>query len=97
MIQLTQSHKTQIDNIVICTKWGETVEFGDISQLIWGHRNGGAAVGGYIAAQRNRQNYPWWRVVNRDGHPVADDYAIVCLRKERHQLRNGIIVGYAKK
>ena len=96
MIELSLENKKHVDDIIISTKWGETIEFGDISFFLWGHRNGGATVGSYICTQKHRQNYPWWRVLNRDGHPIADDVAIINLKNEGHQIPYSVIVGYNK-
>jgi len=66
--------------------------FGDIGKLVWGKRNCEAVVGKYLFTQRGRENYPWWRVVNQDDHPVADAEAVSRLQSEGHKICNGKII-----
>ncbi|WP_346835901.1 hypothetical protein [Paenibacillus polymyxa] len=91
-MELVSVNKTKIDSIVASIKYGDLIQFGDIGQLVWGKRNCGAVVGAYLFTQRGRENYPWWRVVNQDDHPVADAEAITRLVSEGHKIRNGKIV-----
>jgi Predicted methylated DNA-protein cysteine methyltransferase len=91
-MELADVNKGKIDDIVVSIKWGEIIQFGDIGEMVWGKRNCGSVVGKYLFTQRGRENYPWWRVVNRDDHPVADAEAITRLESEGHKIRNGRIV-----
>lgn len=91
-MELTDVNKRKIDDIVASIKWGEIIQFGDIGEMVWGKRNCGSVVGKYLFTQRGRKDYPFWRVVNRDGHPVADAEAITRLESEGHKIRNGRIV-----
>ncbi|MEK4259406.1 MULTISPECIES: hypothetical protein [unclassified Paenibacillus] len=91
-MKLTDENTNRIDNIIINTKWGEIIQFGDIGETIWQKRNCGSVVGKYLFSQRGRENYPWWRVVNYGNHPVADIKAISQLIKEGHKIHNGKII-----
>ncbi len=91
-MDLTVENKKKIDDIITKIKHGETIQFGDIGQLVWGKRNCGAVVGKYLYTQRGRENYPWWRVLNSENHPVADRFAITQLEHEGHKIRNGKII-----
>jgi alkylated DNA nucleotide flippase Atl1 len=90
-IKISQEHANQIDNMVVNTKPGELLEFGQIAHAVFGNTASGGKVGEYIF--ENRHRLPgWWRVTNSGGHPPADDEAIILLKQEGHQIRNGIII-----
>ncbi|KUP22053.1 MGMT family protein [Paenibacillus sp. DMB5] len=91
-MELTVEKKLKIDEIVVSIKWGEITQFGDIAEMVWGKRYCGSVVGKYLFSQRGREDYPWWRVVNRDNHPVASIEALSRLENEGHKMRNGRIV-----
>ncbi len=94
-IEITKTHANQIDELVINSKPGELLEFGDIGLIVFGKKGVGGIVGRYIFDNRGRLP-GWWRIVNRSGHPVADVDAITQLSCEGHQLRNGSIIGYRR-
>ena len=94
-IKITETHASQIDELVTNSKPGELLEFGDIGLIVFGKKGAGGIVGGYIFDNRHRLP-GWWRVVNWSGHPVADVNAITYLSSEGHQLRNGSIIGYRR-
>lgn len=94
-MKITDSHARQIDDLVTNTKSGELLEFGDIGLIAFGKKATGGIVGAYIFENRKRLS-GWWRIVNWDGHPVADEEAISLLKAEGHQIRNGSIMGYRR-
>lgn len=94
-IEITETHANQIDELIINSKPSELLEFGDIGLIVFGKKCAGGIVGGYIFDNRHRLP-GWWRVVNWDGHPVADEEAISHLKAEGHQIRNGSIMGYRR-
>ncbi|MDD2972560.1 MAG: MGMT family protein [Lachnospiraceae bacterium] len=86
------SIQKKIDSIVISVAKGEVITFGEIAEKIWGKKNCASLVGRYIFLQREREDYPWWRVVNACRgryHPVANAFAIKMLEVEGHVLQNG--------
>jgi len=94
-IKITNNHANEIDELVTSTLSGELTEFGDISLAVFGNTAAGGKVGEYIYENRHRLS-GWWRVVNFDGHPVADAEALTLLANEGHIVRNGVVVGYRR-
>ena len=96
MSDITVVNKARIDTIVLNIPSGSTKFFWEISVAIWGKRAAASRVGEYLATQRSRPVYPYWRVVNDDGkgggHPVAEVKAIKELEKEGHVIINGGII-----
>lgn len=48
---------------------GIVVTYGNISQMVYGHRGAGRAVGQAIKAREDESGFPWWRVVDSNWLP----------------------------
>ena len=89
---MSENDTKNIDTIITNLKPGEIITFKEISETIFHNKHWSSAIGRYIHKQRERENYPYWRVVNSGNHPVADRKAISELENEGHKIENGRII-----
>ena len=64
-------HGAAIRYVVHQLPKGSVATYGNISEMVYGHCGEGRAVGSAIrkGAERDREGFPWWRVVGKDWRP----------------------------